>query len=467
MKTFFRFMIVISIVSFMVPLVGSVWAVDIDQEPQLRVPSNWFAVKDARKSSARPTQGMKKPLLRPDLVVSNIQLTADCKIKVTIKNNGPGGVPAAAYHPTKGVIIQATAKGAGWGGYHLSMVDPTKKLKTKGKSVSYVGFKRPLSAGETLTLKVAILDPNNTANESNKSNNSLTKRLSCRRPGKPPIQRQKAAKVKTPGRLKPDLVIKMQKIEPATPTTDDEIRFSAFVHNKGPFTAGASKAGIRIGGETHPRTWNKPAISSLSSNAIVRLKRIERPGRYRVTFIADVDNDVNESNESNNQAYIDFEVTAPPGPTRVSDMIRSNVPHGAMAQIQNLFQIYDQHMMTYTFPGSNYFSFDLHTTKDVNESTLTSGAIQVHLKYFDGGVLQSQQDLTGQFVSSSSKIIRWRSNTTSYTSACSSAIDSYCEVNLYLNDSVMSQDAVQLDGDKNGQPGGQYHHTFFRGSGAP
>lgn len=455
-----------AIAGIIMPLAGAAWAAEIDQQ-QPDIPANWMAAREVGRTSGLPAKKPQKPLLSPDLMVSDIRLTADCKIQVTIKNNGPGGVPDAAYHPTKGVIVQATANNTGWGGYHLSMIDPAKRLKTSGKSVRYVGFKRALNSGETLTLKVAIMDPGNTARESNKKNNSLTRRLSCKRPGKPMIQGRKAGNVKTPQRLKPDLTIKMQKIEPASPTTADNIRFSAFVHNNGPATAPASKAGIRIGGETHPRVWNKPAIHSKSSNAIVRRMRIKRPGRYRVAFIADVDNNVDERNEKNNQAFIDFEVKAPQAPAKVSDAVQAQTPNGAITQFQNVFQIYDQHMMTYTFPGSNNFSFDLLTTKDVDKSTLTSGAIQVHLKYFDGGVLQSQQDLAGQFVSSTSKIIRWRSNSTSYASACTSALDRYCEVNLYLNDTVLSQGAEPLDGDRNGQPGGQYHHTFFRGSGAP
>ncbi len=242
----------------------------------------------------------------PDLVVSRIELTEQCKIKVTIKNQGKGGVPNKAYDPLHGVIIQATAGNAGWGGYHLSMIDPAKKLKRPGASVSYVGFKRALQAGENLTLKVAILDPNNTAKESNTKNNSKTVRLVCKKPG------LSEAKVLEPRQIKPDLTVKMMKIEPANPTTEDTIKFSAFITNIGAVDAPQSKAGIRIGGETNPMVWDKPVITPQSSNAIVRLKRLTVPQNYRVTFIADVMDDVNESDENNNEKYLNFKVTESP-----------------------------------------------------------------------------------------------------------------------------------------------------------
>ena len=146
------------------------------------------------------------------------------------------------------------------------------------------------------------------ANTINPKNNTLTQRLESRKPRQISIQRQKYGQVKTPPRLAPDLTITMMKITPAAPTTEDTIRFSAYVTNIGAATAPASKAGIRVGGETHPMLWNKPAITPQSSNAIVRLKRIERPGRYRVTFIADASDAVAESNENNNKKYLEFTV---------------------------------------------------------------------------------------------------------------------------------------------------------------
>ena len=57
--------------------------------------------------------------LRHDLIVSSIDLTRDCPIRVTLKNKGAGGVPDAAYDRKHGLIVQATSNNAGWGGYLL------------------------------------------------------------------------------------------------------------------------------------------------------------------------------------------------------------------------------------------------------------------------------------------------------------------------------------------------------------
>jgi hypothetical protein len=126
-------------------------------------------------------------------------------------------------------------------------------------------------------------------------------------------------------RLKPDLTIKTMKIVPANPTTVDTIRFSAFVHNAGAANAPASKAGIKIGGETFPVLFSKPIITAGSSNAIVRLFKLERPGTYWVKFIADVNNDVAESNENNNMDSIKFTVVAPTPP----DLTVTNITNDA------------------------------------------------------------------------------------------------------------------------------------------
>jgi hypothetical protein len=302
-------------------------------------PSILMAAAAEKKAASTSTKGLKRPALKPDLVVSTIQLTPDCRIKVTIKNKGAGAVPQAAYHRTNGAAVQATAKGAGWGGYRLFMVDPSRKLMKPGASVSYVGFKRALAPGEILTLKVAVQDAKNTLNESNRTNNSLTRRLTCAaKPGRATKQTSQLGRQDTPHamRLKPDLTIKTMKIFPASPTTLDNIRFSAFVHNAGAATAGASKVGIKIGGETFPMLFNKPAITAGSSNAIVRLKKLERPGTYWVKFIADVNNDVSESNESNNMDSLKFTVVEPAPPDLTVTNITNDANNCLLYTVKNL-----------------------------------------------------------------------------------------------------------------------------------
>lgn len=137
-------------------------------------------------------------------------------------------------------------------------------------------------------------------------------------------------------RLKPDLTIKTMKIVPTNPTTLDTIRFSAFVHNAGAANAATSKAGIKIGGETFPVLYTKPGITAGASNAIVRTKQLNRPGTYWVKFIADVNNDVGESNENNNTGALKFTVVEPAPPDLTVTNITNNANNCLVYTIKNL-----------------------------------------------------------------------------------------------------------------------------------
>jgi len=131
----------------------------------------------------KPRRQIKPKRAACDLVVERIELDEKCQVRVTIKNQGSAGVADGAYNtpPLKGVAIQAIAENSGWGGYILDAVDPQRKLKTPGASVSFTGFKRALNTGEILTVRMDIINPGNVGNESNLTNNSKTVRLLCKK----------------------------------------------------------------------------------------------------------------------------------------------------------------------------------------------------------------------------------------------------------------------------------------------
>jgi len=117
----------------------------------------------------------------PDLVVKDISLVQDCKMKVTIANVGAGGVPPAGYDMSNGVGIQMYRFSDPWGGIRLGAVDPGGNLKSPGGTVSWIWF--PGAANLNLTPGVqsikVVVDNNNAVTESNESNNHLTRRLNC------------------------------------------------------------------------------------------------------------------------------------------------------------------------------------------------------------------------------------------------------------------------------------------------
>lgn len=146
-----------------------------------------------------------RPASRCDLMIKAIELTEDCRLKVTIVNRGPGDLPEAAYDRGHGVGVQASVNNRGWGGYRLFMIDPEKQLQKAGGEVSFDGFKGELAAGLTQDVKAVIVDPRRTANESNVNNNSLARRLTCGAAGqgKAPKARN-AVKTRPPSRLNSD-----------------------------------------------------------------------------------------------------------------------------------------------------------------------------------------------------------------------------------------------------------------------
>jgi hypothetical protein len=117
---------------------------------------------------------------KPDLQPTDLSLSPDCHIVLTLKNNGPGAVPATAYG-SPGSGIQMYKDGQPWGGIILSGFDPSKQVQPAGGSATKPWF--PGAANLKLppgthSIKVDV-DNNGNVAEANEGNNSLTRRLTC------------------------------------------------------------------------------------------------------------------------------------------------------------------------------------------------------------------------------------------------------------------------------------------------
>lgn len=108
--------------------------------------------------------------------------------------------------------------------------------------------------------------------------------------------------------FKPDLTITDMSITPANPKKGQKVIFKAKVLNKGVVDSPWHQASIRVGGETSSPPISVQVLSPNASKEIIRQLTINRPGRFRVTFIADASGGVTESNETNNSKYMDFVV---------------------------------------------------------------------------------------------------------------------------------------------------------------
>lgn len=108
--------------------------------------------------------------------------------------------------------------------------------------------------------------------------------------------------------FKSDLTITDMSITPANPKKGQKVTFTAKVLNKGVVDSPWHQASIRVGGETSSPPISVQVLSPNASKQITRQLTINRPGRFRVTFIADASGGVTESNENNNSKYMDFVV---------------------------------------------------------------------------------------------------------------------------------------------------------------
>jgi len=135
----------------------------INNQKQVDVPAECSANLDAYSA-------------KPDLVITNLAVNRQCQLVVTLQNQGNGPLPDSTNQPGGGPALQLS-KGSqrlgGWVLYGSSLGD----LRNPGGTLSWtyptdriIGF---VSIGATI-------DALNIIRESNESNNSLTKRLTCR-----------------------------------------------------------------------------------------------------------------------------------------------------------------------------------------------------------------------------------------------------------------------------------------------
>ncbi len=108
----------------------------------------------------------------------------------------------------------------------------------------------------------------------------------------------------------PDLVVFSLTHSPASPTTVDLITFTAVVKNIGTGSAGASTLSFQIGGESSPPTFSVPVLAPGATHTVQRQLVLGVAQNYINTAIADVNNDVTESNEANNQSTDTFSVSS-------------------------------------------------------------------------------------------------------------------------------------------------------------
>jgi subtilase family serine protease len=121
-----------------------------------------------------------------------------------------------------------------------------------------------------------------------------------------------------------DLIINTLTHAPSDPTIIDTITITVVVQNRGETTAGASILEIDVDGEAVPPTYAVPSLAPSQTHQVQRQVNLTTQGNYQVTATADLSGDVAESNENNNTATDNIQVTAP-------DLVVSSLTHSPVA----------------------------------------------------------------------------------------------------------------------------------------
>jgi CARDB protein/flagellar hook capping protein FlgD/Big-like domain-containing protein len=121
----------------------------------------------------------------------------------------------------------------------------------------------------------------------------------------------------------PDLIVESLTHDPASPTTSDNITFTAVVRNQGDGPAGASTLNLKVGGESEGSNHEIPPLAAGTTFTVIRNVDPLIAQGYLATATADAGNDVTESNEDNNVTTDEFTVT--PAPTDHRPVVTSPI----------------------------------------------------------------------------------------------------------------------------------------------
>lgn len=141
---------------------------------------------------------------------------------------------------------------------------------------------------------VAVADATGVLTETDETNNARTNTFTVALP-------------------KPDLIVFSLTHSPLSPTTTNEVTFTAVVQNVGASNAGPSVLTLRVGAESTPTRYSIPALAPNALYATNRQQRLPLAQTCQVVATADADNTVAEANEDNNLKLDTFELT-PAGP---------------------------------------------------------------------------------------------------------------------------------------------------------
>lgn len=111
-----------------------------------------------------------------DLAITGLSVDENCRVVVTLKNNGPDELPITAYDQFQGPSVTFKKNGAPFGGWRLIAVDPSRVLKQPGGTLNWTRGELKFQGSATVS---ATVDGSNLLTETQEANNTSSKTLSC------------------------------------------------------------------------------------------------------------------------------------------------------------------------------------------------------------------------------------------------------------------------------------------------
>lgn len=217
------------------------------------------------------------------------------------------------------ITFTAVVKNLGPGPTEASMLEFRIGSEAPGAAQAQIAVPA-LSAGQTFEkVRHATLEPGSYTNTAVVDvNNNVPEKL-----GPPDGELNNVRTDAYTVTLPPDLEVSSLTHSPANPTTADLITFTAVVKNLGPGPSRATTLDFRIGDETSGAAtrFPVPALASGATFPVVRQQTLTVAQGYQNTAVADVNNDVPETNETNNMAADAYTVVEP-----VFESFESGIP---------------------------------------------------------------------------------------------------------------------------------------------
>ncbi|MES9900606.1 MAG: CARDB domain-containing protein, partial [Sedimenticola sp.] len=284
--------------------------VDVDpgnKIPELNETNNSRRIQLRPKCSTTKNKPQSRVYLKPDLVVTKVTMSKDCRIQFTLKNTSKGRL-ADKFHRQGSVKIRVSGKDPKNHLIPFRIVDTKGLLKKAGGSVPYVSA---INIPKTAYVKIDV-DPGNKIPELNETNNSrrIQLRPKCSTAENKPQSREY---------LKPDLIIDSFINATENPTVTDDNVITVSVRNQGPASSTASKLELKVGGEATPPKYDVPALASGATHTLRRHINLPIALTYLSIAKIDADNGNVESDETNNEAELIFAVSPPPRPDLIID----------------------------------------------------------------------------------------------------------------------------------------------------